>query len=187
MSTPTRQRNRGPAAAAANRAALLEAAKELFADHGYNVPLSAVARAAGVGQAVLYRHFPRRIDLAMAVFEENFTHLEALAARHAPDAFERLVDQVIEFMLESFGFVELVVGARGVLGDYDGEQRLQKLLSGPLQRARDGRRVGAHLTEEDVALGLRMIYGVAATAREDAERAAAVRRAQRIVTATWGP
>jgi len=187
MSTSTRQRNRGPAAAAANRAALLAAAKELFAEHGYNVPLSAVARAAGVGQAVLYRHFPRRMDLAMAVFEENFAHLEALAASPAPDAFEQLADQVIDFMLQSFGFVELIVGARAVLGDYDGEQRLRDLLAGPLQRARDSGRVSGHLTEEDVALGLRMIYGVAATARGDAERTAAVRRAQRIVTATWRP
>ncbi len=187
MRPSTRPGNRGPAAAAANRAALLAAAKELFAERGYNVPLSAVAQAAGVGQAVLYRHFPRRMDLAMAVFEENFTRLQTLAARPTPDAFEQLVDQVVEFMLQSFGFVELVVGARGVLGDYDGEQRLRRLLSGPLQRAQADGRVAMNLTEDDVALGLRMIYGVAATARGDAERDAAVRRAQRIITATWGP
>ena len=75
MTSSPRAGNRGPAAAAGNRRALLRAARDLFAQKGYNVPLSAIARAAGVGQAVLYRHFPRRLDLAFAVFEENFADL----------------------------------------------------------------------------------------------------------------
>lgn len=39
--------NRGPAAAAKNRAAILDAARRLFGADGYHIPFSAIARAAG--------------------------------------------------------------------------------------------------------------------------------------------
>lgn len=69
--------NRGPAAAAENRRALIDAARELFAEDGYSVPFSAVAKRAGVGQASLYRHFGSKEKLALAVFDENLAELEA--------------------------------------------------------------------------------------------------------------
>lgn len=72
--------NRGRAAGDRNRQALVAAARRVFAAGGLAAPLSAVARAAGVGQGSLYRHFPDRIDLAVAAFEHNVTELEELAA-----------------------------------------------------------------------------------------------------------
>src|ERR1044072_9025173 len=75
-----RRMNRGPGAAAGNRAPLIAAARDVFATAGYDAPLSMVARTAGVGQGSLYRHFPDRVSLALAVFEEGVTALEALAA-----------------------------------------------------------------------------------------------------------
>lgn len=185
MGVPARGSNRGPAAAAENRRALLQAARELFAEKGYNVPLSSVARTAGVGQAVLYRHFPSRLDLAFAVFEENFTELEAVATRSEPDAFERLFARLVELMLESVGFVELIVGARGVVADYDGDERLAELLSAPLARAQAADRVTSQVTVADVAMTLRMIYGVAATARDVDQRRADVGRVQELIVARW--
>ena len=187
MTLAGRGGNRGPAAAADNRRALLGAARTLFADKGYNVPLSAVARAAGVGQGVLYRHFPTRLDLAFAVFEENFAELEALAARTEADAFERLVDRLVELMVESVGFVELVVGARGVVEDYDGGRRLADLLTGPLARAEEAGRIAPHVGVDDVELALRMVYGVATTAQDEDHRRADVARAQALATARWRP
>ena len=93
--------NRGPAAAAANRAALIEAGRELFSREGYAVPMSAIARTAGVGQGVLYRHFPTRIELALAVFSDNIDDLERAASNDpSPRAFltlwQRLVHQTVE-------------------------------------------------------------------------------------------
>ena len=79
-----RRINRGPAAAAENRHAVLAAARELFAERGYEVPMQAIAKRAGVGQGVLYRHFPKRLDLALAVFEENFVRLETAGAEVGP-------------------------------------------------------------------------------------------------------
>jgi AcrR family transcriptional regulator len=70
------KKNRGPAAAAHNRRALIDAARDLFAEQGFSVPFSAVARRAGVGQASLYRHFPDKVALGVAVFEENLKLIE---------------------------------------------------------------------------------------------------------------
>ncbi len=47
-----------------------------MAARGHRVPLNAIAREGRVGQGVLYRHFPTRLDLAFAVFEENSAELE---------------------------------------------------------------------------------------------------------------
>lgn len=185
MTLSARGGNRGPAAAADNRRALLRAARALFADKGYNVPLSAIAREAGVGQAVLYRHFPRRLDLAFAVFEENFAELESLGAQTGPDAFERFFERLVELMVESVGFVEMVVGARGVVEDYDGDARLAQLLAAPLARGQEAGRVAARVTVDDVGLALRMIYGVAATARGEARRRADVERVSALVLSRW--
>lgn len=177
--------NRGPAAAADNRHALLSAARRLFADKGYNVPLSAIAREAGVGQAVLYRHFPRRLDLAFAVFEENFTELEALGAQPGADVFERFFERLVGLMVESLGFVEMVVGTRGVVEDYDGGERLTQLITTPLSRGQEAGRVRPDVTADDVAIGLRMIYGVAATAHDDARRRSDVERVRDLVLTRW--
>lgn len=53
--------------ARANRAAVVTAARALFAERGVEVPLRAVATEAGVGIATLYRHFPDRDALILAV------------------------------------------------------------------------------------------------------------------------
>jgi AcrR family transcriptional regulator len=50
-----------------NYEALLVAAEELFTAHGPSVSLDEIARRAGVGNATLYRHFPDRRDLLVAV------------------------------------------------------------------------------------------------------------------------
>jgi AcrR family transcriptional regulator len=50
-----------------NREILLASAVELVAEHGPDVPLNDIARAAGVGNATLYRHFRDRSALLQAI------------------------------------------------------------------------------------------------------------------------
>lgn len=180
-----RASNRGPAAAAENRQALLSAAGRLFAERGFSVPLSVIAKEAGVGQGVLYRHFPQRLDLARAVFATNFVELEALAASESPDAFERLFARVVELMLESLGFVEMAIGMRGTRPDDLGEQRLRRLVGPSLARARAAGAIAENVTGDDVELGIQMIYGAAITSTSANARRDAVRRAKAIVVAAW--
>ncbi|MGN6128282.1 MAG: TetR/AcrR family transcriptional regulator [Humibacter sp.] len=66
------------AAAARNRVAIIEAAHELFAGDPL-VPLSEVAKRAGVGAGTLYRHFPTRDDLLLAAYQHDIERLTAKA------------------------------------------------------------------------------------------------------------
>ncbi len=65
-------------AAARNRQAIIDAAHELFAENPL-VPLSEVARLAGVGAGTLYRHFPTRDDLTLAAYQHDIERLTATA------------------------------------------------------------------------------------------------------------
>lgn len=50
---------------------LLQAAGEVFTEHGAEAPMDEVARRAGVGPGTLYRHFPTRHDLLVAVYVDQ--------------------------------------------------------------------------------------------------------------------
>jgi AcrR family transcriptional regulator len=58
-----------------NAELLLVAAKEVFDQHGVDAPLDDIARRAGVGNATMYRHFPTRRELIVAVYAEEVTAL----------------------------------------------------------------------------------------------------------------
>ncbi|MGH1565258.1 TetR/AcrR family transcriptional regulator [Mumia sp. DW29H23] len=173
MPPQRRQINRGPAAAAENRAAILAAARRVFAAQGYHVPLYKIAREAGVGQGVLYRHFPDRLALAFAVFEENFAELREIAAREEDRTLEELWGRLLELTITDAAFVEMFVDARRATADYDGAERLAALLEPALDRARRAGRVSRDLTTADLVLAHRMVFGVVVTSEdEDAARVA---------------
>src|SRR5215472_7092679 len=54
-----------------NVAALLEAAKVVFVDAGVDAPAKQITDLAGLGVGTLYRHFPRRSDLIVAVLQRE--------------------------------------------------------------------------------------------------------------------
>ncbi|KRD45015.1 TetR family transcriptional regulator [Cellulomonas sp. Root930] len=163
MPTPPRTSNRGPAAAPENRRAILDAARRVFADRGYHAPLSAIAQSAGVGQGVLYRHFPTRLDLAFAVFEEHLAELEAIAALPDDDAFVRLWSRLVELTVEESAFVEMFLDARRNLPETDIGERLPTFVAATLPRAQAAGLVSPRLSVADVLLAQRMVYGVVAT------------------------
>lgn len=61
-----------------NRQLLLDAAREAFARSGVTASLDDVAKAAGVGPGTLYRHFPNRDALVLAVIDEGLIELHRL-------------------------------------------------------------------------------------------------------------
>ncbi|MET8267293.1 TetR/AcrR family transcriptional regulator [Micromonospora arida] len=71
--------------AARNRARVLAAAEALFAQHGAtNVSMEDVARAAGVGKGTLYRRYPDRAALAVALLDEHERRLQQQLLAGAP-------------------------------------------------------------------------------------------------------
>jgi AcrR family transcriptional regulator len=75
-----------------NHEQLLDAARELIAERGPNVPLEDVARQAGVGIGTLYRRFPDRSALLRAVVLDALVRTREAAERagEIEDAFEAL-------------------------------------------------------------------------------------------------
>lgn len=173
--------NRGPAAARGNRAALLASARRLFAEQGYAVPLTVVAKDAGVGQGSLYRHFPTREDLAAAVVSESMATLTRLVADHpGPESFGVLWHTVVDDLVDSVGFLDAALGPRGEIGGSSPGAELAALLAEPLARARAEGTVPPDLTADDVMLVLTMLHGAVhrepdpRTRRETAYRALAL-------------
>ena len=89
--------------AARNRAALIAAGRDVFAERGPDASLEEIARRADVGIGTLYRHFPTREALIEVIFEEHFDQVVAAAEAAAADedAWEGIV-----------GFLERVLAAR---------------------------------------------------------------------------
>jgi len=62
-----------------NSARVLDAAREVFAEHGPDASLEEIARRAGVGIGTLYRHYPTRQDLVSAVFHDDIAAAQSRA------------------------------------------------------------------------------------------------------------
>jgi AcrR family transcriptional regulator len=73
-----------------NRRLVLEAAAALFAERGLEVGVAEVAHRAGVGSATVFRRFPTKRDLIVAVVEERIDELRAELerARDDPDPWD---------------------------------------------------------------------------------------------------
>jgi AcrR family transcriptional regulator len=83
--------------------ALLQAAMAVFADSGVDAPVREIAEKAGVGIGTIYRHFPQRSDLIVAVFRREVDACAGaaavLAAAHQPDeALARWIQRYVDFI-----------------------------------------------------------------------------------------
>ncbi|WP_396930253.1 TetR/AcrR family transcriptional regulator [Mycolicibacterium sp.] len=79
-----------------NRDRIVAAAAVLFAEHGPSACLEEIAHRAGVSVTTIYRRFPGRTHLAIAVLEHNFlSYADAvertLGERRAGYAFDNLI------------------------------------------------------------------------------------------------
>lgn len=83
--------------------ALLEAAAAVFAASGVDAPTREIAALAGVGVGTLYRHFPQRSDLIVAVFRREMDACadaaRVLSGRHEPgEALARWMQRYVDFL-----------------------------------------------------------------------------------------
>lgn len=118
--------------AARNRAAVLQGAARLFADHGVAaVSMDQVAAAAGVGKGTLFRRFGDKSGLAAALLDARERTLQEAILRGPPPlgpgaaAGDRLVafaDAYLDYLLEHLDLVRMsetaAPGARYRIGAY---------------------------------------------------------------------
>lgn len=86
-----------------NRERLVRAARRVFAEHGDKATLEAIARDAGVGIGTLYRHFPTREAMIVAVYRAELTRLCASASdlldgRPADHALRAWMDRFADYI-----------------------------------------------------------------------------------------
>jgi AcrR family transcriptional regulator len=87
---------------------LLQAAMEVFAKSGVNAPVREIAERAGVGLGTVYRHFPQRSDLIVAVFQSRVDACadaaSVLASKYEPgEALARWMQRFVDFIATKRG------------------------------------------------------------------------------------
>ncbi len=89
--------------------ALLDAAAKVFVASGVEAPVRDIAAEAGVGVGTIYRHFPTRADLVVAVYRHQVEACaeagpELLASSDSPyAALGRWADLFVDFLVTKHG------------------------------------------------------------------------------------
>ncbi|MCZ4120943.1 TetR/AcrR family transcriptional regulator [Streptomyces sp. H39-S7] len=92
-----------------NRQTLLDAAAAVFVTSGVDAPIREIAARAGVGMGTIYRHFPTRADLVVAVYRRQVEACaeagpSLLAAADSPfAALRQWVDLFVDFLVTKHG------------------------------------------------------------------------------------
>lgn len=93
-----------------NQQVLLDAAAAVFVRAGVDAPVREIAAEAGVGMGTIYRHFPTRADLVVAVFRHQLdalANVTASAADKTPyEALRSWVARFADFLVTKHGLAE---------------------------------------------------------------------------------
>jgi len=97
-----------------NEQTLLDAAAAVFVASGVEAPVRDIAARAGVGTGTIYRHFPTRADLIVAVYRHQIEAcaeagpalLASAASPHA--ALGRWIDLFVDFLVTKHGLASVL-------------------------------------------------------------------------------
>ncbi len=140
-----------------NRAAVVAAAKRLFADQGLDAQMPDVAKAAKVGVGTVYRHFPTKDDLIAAMAAERFERLAERAREDLQneDPWEGIADFIrfsAEIQAEDRGLCE-VMGSRPEVMDAAAQAAgLGELCEQLVERAQRSGDLRSDLAWEDIPM-----------------------------------
>jgi len=147
-----------------NVVALVEAAKTVFASSGVDAPAKEITDRAGLGVGTLYRHFPRRSDLIVAVLQHEIDECvdaaEELGTTLNPwEALTGWIERFTDFVGTKRGLASALHS-----GDpaYDGLpqrllDRLEPALQTLLARAVDGGYASDDVTAREVLMTIALI------------------------------
>jgi AcrR family transcriptional regulator len=163
--------------AARNRNMLVAAAREVMAEGGLEAPLDEIARHAGIGNATLYRRFPRRIDLIAAVFADRMAeHARAVeAALEADDpwdGFRGYLEAAAELQVHDRGIADLITMDVSLAPEMRAlrEQAFRGLVD-VIERAKAAGALRADASPEDILVILQANAGVVTRAHAAAGHA----------------
>jgi AcrR family transcriptional regulator len=102
-----------------NEKSLLAAAASAFVTSGVDVPVREIAARAGVGVGTIYRHFPTRADLVVAVYRHQVEECALagpalLASCDSPhEALARWIDMFVDFLVTKHGLAQALKSDNG--------------------------------------------------------------------------
>jgi AcrR family transcriptional regulator len=167
--------------AAERRTALLAAARIVLAEEGIDAPLDRIAERAGVGRATLYRNFPGRTEIALAVLVDEVAELERRFAEPAT------AGAFLEFLSELSDRLERNAALCGVLLAAPSQEILQalrqamiKAAAAPLKASQAAGAVRADLQPGDVRV-LAAMLGAGLPSATPAERSAIAARSRQFI------
>lgn len=152
------------------RERLLQAAVELYASDGFDVPLEKIAERAEVGRGTLYRNFPGRDALSTAVLEAHLAGLRAeiVALGARSDALFEAIRALSRLIVATSGFEKLVaVERRSPASSELFRQGVEALFAEPLARAQAAGLVRPDFAVTDVPLAALMVAGGGLARRGD--------------------
>jgi AcrR family transcriptional regulator len=140
-----------------NRAAVIEAAKKLFADEGLEAQMPEVARAAGVGVGTVYRHFPTKDDLIAALAAEHFERLadkarEGLALPDPWDGLAHFIRFAAQTQADDRGFSDVMHSRLEMMDAAARSAGLAELCERLVKRAQRSRQLRSDLDWEDIPM-----------------------------------
>jgi AcrR family transcriptional regulator len=152
--------------AARNRAALVQAAREVFAERGLEASLDDIAHHAGLGVGTAYRHFANKYELAQAIFAEAIDGIVSLAelALTLDDPWDGIVgflEGAAEAQSADRGLREVLMGVHDVDRIDEIHERLTEPLRALVERARQAGSIRADVEATDIGIVVLMLCTVA--------------------------
>jgi AcrR family transcriptional regulator len=139
--------------------ALLDAARSVFARTSVDAPAKEITDLAGVGVGTLYRHFPRRSDLIVAVVQHEIdacaSAATSLSAEHEPwEALKTWLGRFAELVGAKRGLATALHSGDPTFDDLPHYfmEHLEPALDGLLGAARVSGDIRADVTARDVLL-----------------------------------
>jgi AcrR family transcriptional regulator len=147
-----------------NAVALVEAAKTVFAGSGVDAPAKEITDLAGVGVGTLYRHFPRRSDLIVAVLQHEIDECvaaaEELGTTLSPwEALIGWIERFTDFVGTKRGLASALHSGDPAYDDLPQHlmDRLEPALQTLLARAADGGYARDDVTAREVLMTIALI------------------------------
>ncbi|MFF1570840.1 TetR/AcrR family transcriptional regulator [Streptomyces sp. NPDC058293] len=149
-----------------NRGRIIAAARAVFGRDGLNASMASVAREAEVGIATLFRHFPTKEELVVAVFSDRMeayaqATAEALADPDPWHGFTGYIQEVCAMQAADRGFADILTMS------FPGAQALEALRAQAYQgfleligRAKDSGQLREDFTSRDLVLLLMANAGI---------------------------
>ncbi|MDW6004096.1 TetR/AcrR family transcriptional regulator [Vibrio mangrovi] len=136
---------------------LLQTALAVFSSSGVDAPVREIAEKAGVGVGTIYRHFPRRSDLVVAVFRNEVDLCadcgpEFAASFQPEEALMKWVDCYVDFITAKRGLATALNSEDPAFSDLPGYllQRLRPVVQKLLDAAAEDGKIRKDVEPDDL-------------------------------------